>query len=64
MGDAIGYYIMIALLGGAAAYGLANKGKPRPALSSTKKKIVIILFGIASVCGMLVLMLVLLVPPR
>jgi hypothetical protein len=64
MDDAIGYYIMIALLGGAAAYGMANKGKPRPALSNTKKKFVIILFGIASVCGMLVLMLALLVPPR
>jgi hypothetical protein len=64
MGDAIGYYIMIALLGGAAAYGLANKGKPRPALSSTKKTIAIIVFGIAGVCGMLVLMLALLAPPR
>ena len=38
--DAIGYYIMIALLGAGVAYGLANKGKPKPALSTTKKKIV------------------------
>ena len=33
--DSVGYYIMIALLGAGAAYGLANKGKPRPGVSST-----------------------------
>jgi hypothetical protein len=62
--DPIGYYIMIALLGAGAAYGMANKGKPKPALSSKKKIIAMIFFGIASGCGLLVLMLALLVPPR
>ena len=62
--DPIGYYIMIALLGAGAVYGMANKGKPRPALSSKKKIIVLILFGIVLACGLLVLMLALLVPPR
>ena len=49
----IGFYIMIVLLGAGAAYGLANKGKPKPALSSTKKKLVIVLFGIAAACFLL-----------
>jgi hypothetical protein len=35
--DPIGYIIMTALLGAGAAYGLANKGKPRPALSRKKR---------------------------
>ena len=62
--DPIGYYIMLALLGAGAAYGLANKGKPKPALSRGKKTVAIICFGIAGGCGALVLMLALLVPPR
>jgi hypothetical protein len=57
-----GYYIMIALLGAGAAYGLANKGKPRPALSSRKKTLAILCFGIAGACGLLVLLLALVAP--
>jgi hypothetical protein len=60
MDDAIGYYIMIALLGGAAAYGMANKGKPRPALSKNKKTLATVCFSIALGCGLLLLMLALL----
>jgi hypothetical protein len=53
---------MIALLGAGAAYGMANKGKPRPALSNKKKTLAIICFGVAATCGLLVLMLALLAP--
>jgi hypothetical protein len=37
--NSIGYYIMIALLGAGAAYGLADKGKPKPGLSNKKKRV-------------------------
>jgi hypothetical protein len=53
--DTIGYYIMIALLGAGAAYGLANRGKPKPALSSSRKKAVIICATVVVGCGLLAL---------
>jgi putative copper export protein len=53
--DRIGYYIMIALLGAGAAYGLMQKGKPRPALSTKKRNVAIVLFGIALGCILLAL---------
>ena len=62
MGD-VGSYIMMALLGAGAVYGLANKGKPRPALSNAKKKLVIGLFGVVIVCGALLLLVPSLAPP-
>jgi len=37
--DSIGYFIMMALLCAGAAYGLANKGKPKPKVSSGQRKI-------------------------
>ena len=46
----VGSYVLIALLGAAAAYGLTGKGKPKPALSNAKKNIAIICFGIAIGC--------------
>ena len=62
MDGSIGYYIMLALLGAGAAYGMANKGNTKPALSSGKKILAIICFGVAGRCGPLVLMLAVLVP--
>ena len=62
MGNSIGYLIFIALLGAGAAYGMANKGKPRPALTRGKKTLAIVCFGFAGACGLLVLMLAVLVP--
>lgn len=62
--DPIGYFIMLALLGAGAAYGLANKGKPRPALSRKKGIFVVALFGVAMGCGVLGLMVASLAPPR
>jgi len=53
----IGSYVLIALLGAAAAYGLTSKGKPKPALSATRKNIAIICFGIAIGCFALVAIL-------
>jgi hypothetical protein len=58
--DPIGYYIMIALLGAGAAYGLANKGKPKPKVTSGKKKAVIICVGIVTVCAVLAITVALL----
>jgi len=52
--NSIGYYIMIALLGAGAAYGLANKGKPKPALSN-KKRIATVCLAVAIGCGLLAL---------
>jgi hypothetical protein len=49
------FLIMTALVGAGAAYGLANKGKPRPALSTTKKKLAIICFVVAIGCLLLAL---------
>ena len=51
--DSIGYYIMLALLCVGAAYGLANKGKPRPKVSWGQKKILIICAGILTACVVL-----------
>ena len=51
--DSLGYYIMIALLGAGAAYSLANRGKPKPAISRGKKKVVIVCAGIVTVCVVL-----------
>jgi len=51
----IGYYVMIALLGAAAAYGLSHKGQPRPALSSGHKKLLVFLAGVFVVCLALML---------
>ena len=53
--DAVGYSIMMALLGAGAAYGFANKGKPRPGVSSGQKKILM-------ACGAVLLVCVLLLP--
>jgi hypothetical protein len=53
--NSIGYYIMIALLGAGAAYGLANKGKPKPALSNKKKRIATVCLAVAIGCGLLAL---------
>ena len=53
--DGIGYYIMIGLLVAAAAYGLANKGKPRATPSRSTKKLAFICAGIAIGCGVLAL---------
>jgi hypothetical protein len=50
MDDSVGYFVLMALLGVAAAYNLANRGKPRPALTSLKKKIAIWCFGVAFAC--------------
>ena len=62
--DSIGYIIMLALLGAGAAYGLANKGKPRPALSRKKGILAVALFGVAIGCGVLALLVASLPPPR
>jgi hypothetical protein len=59
--DDIGYYIMIALLGAGAAYGLANKGKPKPPLSKRRRNIAVICFGIAAACALLAVAMALLV---
>ena len=58
--DQIGYYIMMALLGAAAAYGLANKGKPKPKISRGKRKAVIICVGIVTACAVLAIAVALL----
>jgi hypothetical protein len=57
--DSVGYYIMIALLGAGAAYGLANKGKPRPGVSSAQKKILIACGAVLGVCVVLLVAVVL-----
>jgi len=51
----VGFYIMIALLGAGAAYGLSHKGKQRPALTSGKKKLLIVLAGVILVCILLLI---------
>jgi len=48
--DSIGLYIMVALLGAGAAYGLANKGKPKPALTAKKRRLAIICFAVTIGC--------------
>ena len=57
--DALGYYIMIALLGAGAAYGLSNKGKPKPTVSSGQKKLLIACAVIIFACLLLLLATVL-----
>ena len=49
----IGFYVMIALLGAGAAYGLMHKGQPRPGVSSARKKVLIFLAGVLVVCVLL-----------
>lgn len=51
----IGFYIMIALLGAGAAYGLSHKGQPRPAVTSGKKKLLIFLGVVIGVCVLLLI---------
>jgi hypothetical protein len=51
--DDVGYYVMIGLLAAGAAYGLANKGKPRPGVSSAQKKILIACVTVLGVCVLL-----------
>ena len=51
--DSFGYYVMVALLVAATAYGLANRGKPKPALSTSKKRIATICFAVAIGCVLL-----------
>jgi len=44
--NSVGYYVMMGLLAAGAAYGLANKGKPRPGVSGVQKKVLRL-----AVCG-------------
>jgi hypothetical protein len=59
----IGYIVMMALLGAGAAYALTNKGKPRPGLTSTRKKI-LIACGVLLVPCVLIMMLAVIYPPQ
>jgi len=59
----IGYIVMMALLGAGAAYALTNKGKPRPALTNVRKKI-LIACGILLVPCVLVIVLAVIYPPQ
>jgi hypothetical protein len=59
----IGFIVMTAMLGAGAAYGLANKGKPRPGLTSGKKKI-LIACGVVLVPCLLVIALAVVYPPH
>ena len=58
MGD-IGYYIMIGLLVAGAAYGLANKDKPKPPLTKSHRNILVVCVGIVVVGALLLLAVVL-----
>lgn len=49
----IGDYVLIALLGAGAAFALMQRGKPRPALSTGKRNLAIVLIGIAFGCFLL-----------
>lgn len=51
--DPVGYYVMMGLLAAGAAYGLANKGKPRPGVSSAQKKILIACGVVLGICAVL-----------
>jgi hypothetical protein len=62
--DSLSYYIMIVLLGAGAAYGLANRGKPKPAISRGKKQAVIVCAGIVTVCLVLAVAVALLPHPN
>jgi len=59
----IGYIVMMAMLGAGAAYALTNKGKPRPGLTSGKKK-VLIACGVVLVPCLMVIMLAVIYPPQ
>jgi len=61
--DDIGYYIMIGLLVAGAGYGLANRDKPKPPLTKSRRNIAVVCFGIAAVCALLVLAIALLHGP-
>ena len=56
----VGTYIMIALIGAGAAYSVANRGKPRPGVSSGQKK-VLVACGAVIVVGLLLLLAVVLI---
>ena len=58
--DSLGYFIMMALLCAGAAHGLANKGKPKPKVTSGKKKAVIVCVGIVTMCAVLAIAVALL----
>ena len=51
----VGAIVLVTLLGAGAAYGLANRDKPKPALSSGKKRVAAICFGVAITCFLLAL---------
>lgn len=51
--DDVGYFVMMGLLAAGAAYGLANKGKPRPGVSSAQKKILIACAAVLAICVVL-----------
>ena len=59
----IGFFVMTAMLVAGAAYGLSNKGKPRPGVSSGQKRVLIACGVVAGMCG-LVLALALIYPPH
>lgn len=59
----IGFFIMTAMIVAGAAYGFANKGKPRPGLSSARKKI-LIACGVLLVPCLLVIVLAVIYPPH
>ena len=57
--NSIGFYITMALVGAAAAYGVINKGKPRPRVSSGRKKLLIVCATVIVACLLLLLVVVL-----
>ena len=57
--DSAAYYIMVALLGAGAAYGLASKGKARPGVSSVQIKVLIAWSAVMGICLVLFLAVVL-----
>ena len=58
----VGSYVLIALLGAAAAYGLSGRGKPKPVLSTGKKKLAIACFVVAIGCFALAALMVAISP--
>lgn len=57
--DDVGYFVMMGLLAAGAAYGLANKGKPRPGVSSAQKKTLIACGAVLGICAVLLVAVVL-----
>jgi hypothetical protein len=51
--DDIGYYIMIGLLVAGAGYSLANRDKPKPPLTKSRRNIAVVCVGIVVVCALL-----------